>query len=169
MENTGEWIKLTGAHGAQDVGTYQIFLGLPISDRIGAPAFIRGSTRKGGRTEAFRAVELRCGVRDGFPSTIPPHDLPGHLYSQQLGLRSSAFCYRRPSPRYMSRFLTHIGHNMHHLPDGIELLDVVTAAKFSDVTVKVLRAQPVERPLVSRLLQHRPECLHLVGIGLLVL
>lgn len=42
LENTGEWISLGGVHGSQDVATYEVAVGLPISDSPGQPAFIRG-------------------------------------------------------------------------------------------------------------------------------
>lgn len=44
LESDGEWIRLAGIHGPREAPTYRMFLGIPIADHHGAPAFIRGDT-----------------------------------------------------------------------------------------------------------------------------
>lgn len=73
LENTGEWITLGGAHGTKDVATYEISLGLPISDHPGAPAFIRGDT-------SIRVAELDLSGSSGFEVVLGMDFLqPFHL------------------------------------------------------------------------------------------
>lgn len=59
LANTGEWMRLGGVHGSQDVAAYEVALGLPISDHPGEPAFIRGHT-------SVKVAELALPEPSGF-------------------------------------------------------------------------------------------------------